>query len=67
MDARTHRKENSFDFRRGHSLPVIADAHIQPLSHPADNDEVQAPGLRRGFQPVLDRVLHQRLERERRY
>src|SRR5580704_17796488 len=44
MHARMHRKENSFDCRRRHSLPVIADAHIQPLSHPADNNEVQAPG-----------------------
>ena len=67
MDARADRKENSFDFRRGHSLPVIANAHIQPLTQPADNNEAQAPGLRRRLQSVLDRVLYQRLERERWY
>jgi hypothetical protein len=37
---------NPNDFRRGHSLPVIAESHIQPLSHPADNKEAQAPSLR---------------------
>jgi hypothetical protein len=35
MNAWMHRKENLFDFRRGHSLTVVADADVQPLSDPA--------------------------------
>ena len=32
MDARTRRKENSFDFASGYALPIIADAHFQQSS-----------------------------------
>jgi hypothetical protein len=49
------------------ALPVIANAQIEPLSNPAAACEPQAPGLLRRLQAVLDRVLYQRLERERRY
>ena len=57
-------EEKLFDFRRCYSLSVIAHAHLKPRSCRADH-EAKPPGSRRGMEPVLDRVLYQRLEGEK--
>ena len=64
VDPGAFREEKMFDFRRWHTLPVIANAHLQPLSFRTDH-ELEPSCPRRGIKPVLDRILYQRLEGER--
>jgi hypothetical protein len=61
QDQRVHtwarRKEDLFNFRRGDSLPVIADAHFQPLVYQM-HGEAKPPRFRGGLQSVLYGILH---------
>jgi hypothetical protein len=45
VHSRTYSKENFFDFSAGYSFSVIADAHLQPLSHHADSTCFAKPEL----------------------
>ena len=56
MNARTHRKEDLFDFGGGNTFPVVADAHFQPRPDPTGN-EAKASSFGRGLHTVLHRIL----------
>src|SRR6267378_528350 len=66
MHLRTFRKEDLFDFPRRHSLPVIANAHLQPPPGRTYCD-AQPPSAGRRLESMLHRILDQRLHRERWY
>jgi hypothetical protein len=57
-------EKDLFDLARRYTLPVIANAHLQPRSC-WTHQKLKLPSPRRGLNSVLDRVLYQRLKRER--
>ena len=64
MNARSLGEEDLFDLGGGNTLPVVADAHLQPLPEPTDN-EAKAASFGRGLHTMLNRVLHQGLKGKR--